>query len=676
MRINARRLPTVLALCVTLLATLGATSPVAHARGHNQTLSYRSTSDLQTGVVAPELIGTVGGPVAPTTSVLVDGLTAYVGEEKSLVIFDVINPKEPKEWERISLPASANDIEIANGFLYLALQNGDVQIVDVGQTDSPTLHSTYRPAAQTNETARNATSVQVSGDQAFITYSIQRGDIYAGEFQIIDVHNPSRPVLRSSVSYRANMARHVQVSNNTAYVALSGIDSGGLAIYDVSDPAHPISIGTFTTPPAQYINVVNERAYITVYSEGMGESGLHVLDVRDPAHVMLLGHFASDAASVQVIGSLAYLSGQSGLQIVDVSAPAMMTERGRLRTSGGATSISVIKSRAYVSTQGGLHIIDVSIPEQPRLHNTNITRRVLDVQIADHIAYLYDEAGDPALQIVDIRDPAHPVLRGRLTVSFEINDIAVEGTTVYLAAGLDGVQIVDTKNLDAPALHGRYDTPGYAHAVHVHNHIAYVADGTHGLQIVDVLNPTQPLPLGAVNTRGVSTTLDVMGSLVYVGDIPSADDPASESGVHIVDVGNPTKPVLRGSYAPLAAHHLQVVNDKVFVAAGTNGLAILEANDPSAPVLRGGHYGLMARHVAIAGSLAFVADGVKGVQILDVSHPTTTRRLGTLASSDYVPAVQAVDDLVMVADDGGGLRIWRVYTDRLQPTIYLPIIKQ
>lgn len=673
---TAMRLPVVVVLCFMLLIEVFPLSETVDAQQPGPPPTQQSLNGPQADGVSIEHVGALGGTVPRTTAVLVDGWTAYVGEPESLVIWDVIDPTKPREWSRMALPASANDIDIADGFLFLALQNGDVQIVDVGMTSAPTPHGTYRAAAEAGEMVRrNATSVEVHGTLAFVTYSIVHNDSYRSEFQIIDVSNPAVPVMLGATSPGAKIAWDVAVVGDTAYVTFAGPDSGGLAIYDVHDPARPVLHGTSQGQPAESVDVVGDRAYVTVAGAGHGDGGLHVIDVSDPQTPTLLGQYASDASGVHVIGSLAYLIGQSGLGIVDVRNPAAMVQRGHLRTSGDATDLFVTGSRVYVAAQGGLHIIDTREPEYPRLQNANITRRVFDVEVAGQTAYLYEEAGAAALAIADINNPARPVLRGLLPVDFVIEDIEVQGSMVYLAAGTDGVQIIDVSDPTAPKVHGSFPTSGYAYAIRVRNGIAYVADGKSGLQIIDVHKPAQPALLSTLDTPGISCTIDIVDQMVYLGDTTYVDDPTTRDGMHSIDVSDPSAPRLRGTYAPLAVRHLRIADGHVYAATNIDGLAILRTSGGAAPQLKGAQPNFAALHVAVAKSLAFVASGTDGVQMIDVSMPSQPAHLDTIATTDYAQAVEIVGDLVLIAEDGAGLQIWRVQPSSPRHTIFLPVTR-
>jgi len=666
----------VLMVSMYVLVTVAFVAPPAlHAQPATEASQHAPSQTSPLSIAAPEFIGVVGGYVAPANVAVVDSTTAYVGEGAQFVVVDVHDPALPTEQARLALPAPALDIHASNGMAYIATQNGLLAIVDVRIATAPVLLGTYRSAPAFGETGRTASSVYVVGTLAYLTYAIDRDGAYMADFQIVDVGTPQAPVLRSRATPGPKVARDVVVHNNLAYVLFASASAGGLVIYDVSKPTAPVLRSTFTMQPPESIFIAGNRAYITVYADGNNEGGLTVVDITNATQPRKLGHYVGDFAAVSVRDTLAYVAGQAGVQVLDVRDPAAITLRGSITTSGAATRIFVNVTHAFVAAQGGLHVIDVVMPDHLWLCNQRVARRVLDARVSGTTAYLYDVTGDAALQIVDLSAAAQPVLRGRLPVSFVIEDMDVVGMTLYLAAGTDGVQIVDVSNPNTPTLRGHFDTPGYAYAVQVHNNIAYVADGESGLQIVNVAKPAQPQLLGAVDTAGVAVSLDVVNSNVYLGNIAYADAPPTEAGVQIIDVARPQAPRVHSTYAALPAQNIEVVNDTAFVAAGTSGLVMLDVRDAARPTLRGTKTDVVALDVKLAGSLAYVATGADGAHVVDVSDPAQPMLNATLPVAGYTQSIDAAGNLVLIAADEGGLHLWRIRAPATQFSMFVPLAR-
>ena len=123
---------------------------------------------------------------------------------------------------------------------------------------------------------------------------------------IIDVSNPSAPVLAGTYKDGANFIRGVDASGSNAFVASSLKEgSSRLQILDLTTPSHPTLVASLDTPGvAQDVSVAGSLAYVTV-----GPAGMIIVDVSNPgapyvcdsyrpyAHGQLIIHFAKVAAS-------------------------------------------------------------------------------------------------------------------------------------------------------------------------------------------------------------------------------------------------------------------------------------------------------------------------------------------------------------------------------------------
>src|SRR3989344_5676070 len=179
---------------------------------------------------------------------------------------------------------------------------------------SPTLVGTYN-------TSGNAFAVYVSGRYAYV--ADDSATTTAG-LNIIDVSNPSTPVLVGRYNTAGNRVYSVYVSGKYAYIA--NVDSG-LLILDISNPSSPVSVGSYNTSGASSgIYVSGKYAYVAD-----SDSGLQIINVSDPTSPTLVGTYDtpggnSGANSVVVSGKYAYVADDSsGYEIIDISNPSSPT---------------------------------------------------------------------------------------------------------------------------------------------------------------------------------------------------------------------------------------------------------------------------------------------------------------------------------------------------------------
>ena len=154
-----------------------------------------------------------------------------------------------------------------------------------------------------------------------------------------------------------------------------------------------------------------------------------------------------------------------------------------------------IRDRACLADgyNDGLLIIDVSNPANPVLRGGyNTPGYAVDVAIAGSVAYVAD-GSTGTLQIIDVSNPAAPLLRSQVSGFFNAYAVAVDGGGMAYVAEGGNLRLVDVSDPANPVLRGAYNTPGWAVGVTVSNNLAYVADGRGGgVQVVSAVNPNAP----------------------------------------------------------------------------------------------------------------------------------------------------------------------------------------
>ncbi len=315
----------------------------------------------------------------------------------------------------------------------------------------------------------------------------------------------------------------------------AALGSGTLAGDCTADPVliSSISVSGF----AAHVEVLDTNAYITTL-----EGALEIVDVSDPEFPALLGAY--------------HMPGADGFALtgfVDALGIAYM----------GMTSASM-----------SLAILDVSIPTNISLLGTYNTPSgsVFGVVVEGEIAYLAD--GSSGLLIVDVHDPAAPVLIGNDLTSSAANAVAVVGTLAYVAQDDAGLRILDVSDPTSPILLGTLDTTNAAINVAVAGSVAYVTDGPGGLVLIDVSDPSTPALLGIYPTASIARSVAIEetpeGTVAYVG---------IDGGVVLmVNVSNPGLPTLIGDFnAPASLNNGFAAIDGMVYAPGLDELMIVDS---------------------------------------------------------------------------------------------------
>lgn len=183
-----------------------------------------------------------------------------------------------------------------------------------------------------------------------------------------------------------------------------------------------------------------------------------------------------------------------------------------------------------------------------------------------------------ALQAADV-----PGLREvtRYDTSGAAYDVAVVNSFAYVAAGLGGLQVIDMNDPALPIVPVDLDTPGLAYAIQIVGSRAYVANRAFpvgspleygSLDIVDISSAHRPTLLGRYRPAagGDVWDVEVLGDYAYivehVGDRP---DVSYDARLTILDVANPASPTVVSS-TPLVG-----MNPRIYALAVGNGRAVI-----------------------------------------------------------------------------------------------------
>jgi hypothetical protein len=276
--------------------------------------------------------------------------------------------------------------------------------------------------------AGHANSVDVKNNYAFVA---------AGStgLKIVNVENPLAPVLVATRDTPGN-ANDVRVVGNYAYVADGG---SGLSIIDVTNPVAPAIVGTAAVGTANDVVVANNVAYIAG-----GSNGLVIVNVATPGAPILVGsvHTPSAARGVDVTGTYATVVDDSGYRVIDVSNPSAPQIVGNVSLSGAPNDVRNAGRLSYVASYtGGMQIVDFNTATAPRVAGSlpgSAPSGFIPFEIAPAgpFAIAAEVLSVNATPIVDITDPAAPLVRGRIDFQtlgdYNGNGIAVAGAYVYM----------------------------------------------------------------------------------------------------------------------------------------------------------------------------------------------------------------------------------------------------
>jgi hypothetical protein len=176
------------------------------------------------------------------------------------------------------------------------------------------------------------------------------------------------------------------------------------------------------------------------------------------------------------------------------------------------------------ANSGGINIYDVTNPAAPayvRSQSLAISGVVYRSLIPYGTQYLIAITPDKNRDVTVI-DRSNVNSLSKI-VEFDVPNFdatfgAIDGTTLYLAGGDAGVALVDISNPATPVLLAVVDTPGIARSIAISrpNEIAVADGGGPGLTFIDTSDRMRPIVLGSQPLQGNAIDVKSIGNQIYV----------------------------------------------------------------------------------------------------------------------------------------------------------------
>lgn len=366
--------------------------------------------------------------LASGSSIAVSGAAAWIAADDAIHVLDLADPAAIARFGPFP-PASPLVRDVAHDgdrTLLEVTPDGRLVAIDVANAAAEPV---VRGAADVT-LCFNCAAVAVSGDLVVASNSIwglrtgrladlvPTGSSESGELAVLD---------------------DLAISEGRVYAADFDV---GLRIYDVADPAAPTLVGQLDTGTGSSVAVVGERVYL---AQSRFAGALRIIDATDPAAPRELGSIQTDQAfAVEVRGDLAFLAESAsegkgdGLHIYDVADPGAIEEVGVCGGGEGcpeAIDVALTGSLAVVACRDrGFHVVDVSDPARP------VLRAIVPGDGRAVAAWEGGAAlgGLPGVDIIDLADPDAPVVRAHHPTADGVTALVAPGNGQVVAASFTG----------------------------------------------------------------------------------------------------------------------------------------------------------------------------------------------------------------------------------------------
>ncbi len=322
--------------------------------------------------------------------------------------------------------------------------------------------------------------------------------------------------------------------------------------------------------------------------------------------------------------------------------------------------VAVLGDNAFVAGgQAGLHVVDLSNPAAPVVRGTIDTKKYAEsVKVAStpttggviDIAFVVEGTEGITTYNISNPDSAYSFQQGTTAVDgnglfLELPQNPTDPYTVYLAENWHGIRLFES-DAGVPgrlAYNGVFSsTRGFAKGIAVDGGFAYVADDEMGLAVLDVRVKVlgSVKLLSACDTAGNARGVDVKNGYAYIADGPN--------GLVVMSVHEGDTPVIVGHLPlPGLCRAIVVRDGRAYLAAQDGGVHVVGVSNPAQPELLGTVVTTYATGIALASSgLVVASDKVEGLVILGGQGPF----------ADTTPPA-AIEDLTAAATDSASVRL-------------------
>ncbi len=228
----------------------------------------------------------------------------YAVTPSQLLILDVSDlSKSAFQWDLGSLEIYAIDIEVSGNYAYITAGSYGMYVVDISNDENPIR------VGHMDTPSGYAKHIEVYGDYAYMT----DGDT---GILIVDISTPTEPFIAGtypSVIYEDEFF----IKGDYLYMRDG---STAFQIVDISNPSVPVQKSTITVPAnVTDVYVDGDYAYTACNNTSTSENTLEIINVSDPENPWIEESVDVAASYVEVSGKYAYIGGNDGLQIIQLT---------------------------------------------------------------------------------------------------------------------------------------------------------------------------------------------------------------------------------------------------------------------------------------------------------------------------------------------------------------------
>ncbi len=343
-------------------------------------------------------------------------------------------------------------------------------------------------------------------------------------------------------------------------------------------------------------------------------------------------------------------------KLASQEAEMSITLAGSTLWQGMADAV-VSGNRAYCWMSYGLEVVDITNPATPVIlyrypypafnAELAIVGNALYVVILDKGLLVFDVTASPTLLNV------FPAVSGCYFYGFDIVGNYFYLTHASVMNSLSGLEVFDISNPMSPVSLGFVNVPMLPNNVDVQGDYAYVTDEWN-LNIVSIANKTSPQWLSSVSCNGDAWDVEVSGSYAYVSN-------RADTSLIVINVTNPQAPYLMsrltldtGDFWPSMIKRL----DHYLYVKGSGSCKIVDIAVGAAPTIVGSwQISGMTQNLHLSGSLAYGPNWSDGLAVYDLADPLLPVETWRLETPGMGYDLEMIGNYAVEANGTAGIQI-------------------
>ncbi|MDH3652454.1 MAG: T9SS type A sorting domain-containing protein, partial [Saprospiraceae bacterium] len=336
--------------------------------------------------------------------------------------------------------------------------------------------------------------------------------------RVYDVSDPFDPVYLSQLSH---FSCHTKLFNQ---YALTQCKNGGpIWVHDISDIENPEFISEVSFGDRLYeTEIVGDYAILAT------GSGILILDVENPSSPVEVSRtWLRSPQSLELTGTLGFVAnGYAGFAIIDfadIENPRILSE---INTGGRVDDIKVEDGYAYLASWGdGVRIFDISDPSSPIETDSFMTDRNYELLVVQG-SYLYAFERDFGIKVLDVSNKSDIQVTDSIEYTGRIATMLIHDTLLYFSRN-GNCQVLDLTDPAHPVLHSLEMSCSGPIAMVIDGNTYYVAHQYGGLYLYDLSDPYAPDFIVRYHDNLRFSDVTISGDRIYLSEL--------EAGLYILE---------------------------------------------------------------------------------------------------------------------------------------------